>query len=196
MSSAQIPVGGAFTDPTIYTMITPVVTADATGGVVEADSNSKFNTNIPLSKAMMVTELDWNYNYPTYETFVINAITHWNWVAQITESLSRTKTASDPLNIDYDYHERFINLPQATAVGFGSITFSSEVLSRRVLRHPWLTVAQQLNLVVSVYPQTDNGGGSKGPKVGAWAKIYFQLVDLNDALRLYLATRIQIASQA
>jgi hypothetical protein len=189
------PYSGVGYDPIVYTMITPVVTVDATGGHVEVDANQKFMTNIPIDRGIAITEVDWNYATNTMETFDKGAISHWNQVTQITESLARTKIATDPLNIDYDNWERFTRILEVTAVGECVISYTPKVIERRVLRHPWLTIAQQLNIVSSIFPALDQSSTVAGPKMQVWAKLYFQMLNLTPDLRSYLATRIQISSQ-
>lgn len=197
MSSNIQPVSGAFTDPDVFTLITPVLNLDASGGVIQVNANANFLTNLPLGKALAVTEIDWNYDFkksPT--TQATQTISSWRSLVQITESLSRTTPAADPLNVDYDQLWWYQKTLAATAASISQACLLQDTVTRRVLRHPWLTVAMNLNIVGALYPETDNSAGDNGPQESAWAKLYFKLIDITPGVQQYLATRIQISSQA
>lgn len=197
MSSQQQPVFGALPDPNVYKLVSPTVLVDASGGTVVVNANTKFNSNLPIDRAAAITEIDWIMSYAKSQQ-VSNAPneSHWQDVGQLTEALARTApTLTDPVDIDTIYSEADFQTVQSSAASIAAVNkFRDRVYERHVFRHPWLTVAQQWNLVCSSTPGADNT--LNGPKLNVTSRIFFQLITLSADLRSYLATRLQISGQA
>lgn len=186
MSSAVSSGIGTVNVPPVYRLVSPTVTVDATGGAVEVDGNSKFNTNIPLDKGMAITAVNW---FVTLKANPPSTSYISQMQAQITEALARTKVAlTDPIYVDNYFDE--VSVFQSTAVG-DEVYNRTKALERHVLRYPWLSVAQQLNLVHTELPIVGNG-----LKADCTCIIEYELLSLTADLRSYLATRLQIAGQA
>src|SRR5713101_2805403 len=98
MSSQVQPIG---TLPSAYRLITPALTVDASGGTVEVDGNTKFNTNIPLDRYMLITVVNWYLTtlaLPQIGTGAYNAV--WHQEFQLSEALARTVvTFADPVYV-------------------------------------------------------------------------------------------------
>jgi hypothetical protein len=188
--------GFAGTGP--YKIISPTVTPDASGSTVTANANKTFPTNLPLGFGMLIREVDWVVNIQNQ--FLVNpaaaSITSWQSFNELTEALARTTVAgSDPVDVDIYFDEWRVQTTQATAVGIAVTMLNRQkALERHVLNQPWLSVAQNLNLVCSIFPEADNG--SNGPKLQVFARIFFDIVQLTSAQQAYLAQRIQIGGQA
>lgn len=179
-----------------YRITSPTVEADATAGAVQVNANSKFSTNLPVGLAMLVTDIEWictQVDAPNVPT----GAGQWNWqyIGQLTEALARTVVAqSDPVDIDI-YLDEVCYQDQAVT-GAGEIFFATnrqKALERHHLWRPWLSVGQQLNLILSVVPGETT---TNGPEVTMFTRIYFDLVAVTGAQQAYLAQRIQISGQA
>jgi hypothetical protein len=198
MSSATIPIGGAI-GLGIYRLVSPAVIADASGGVVEVDANSKFNTNIPLDRYMLIRQVDWYLTITKLPAFLAGAalmVWHHEW--QLTEALARTATTfTDAVYVDEGLVEEVVKSAQATAASEQVNQNDRRVYPiRRVLFTPWATAAQQLNIVYSSKPFQAVGTFTAGPKASLSAVIEYELLPLTMDIRNYLATRVQIGGQA
>lgn len=196
MSSQIVPLGTQF-DYNAFKIISPSVTTDASGGTTQVNANSKFNTNLPLDKGMAIYEVDW-FMADTTSQQVSNAPnkSSWQYIGQLTEALARTAVASsDPVDVDVLFDEMVLQTVQSSAASIGVINATRlRSFDRHFLPRPWLTVGQQLNLVVSAIPNSDNT--LNGPKLSTFCKIWWSLIDLTPGLRTGLAQRIQISGQA
>lgn len=195
MSSAT-GINASFAGTGPYRIVSPTVEVDATGGNTEVDANKTFNTNLPLGFGMNVTDIEWIYAMiDTPGPPAATASSMWQIIAQLTESLARTKVAqTDPIDVDIYFDEVGLQERQDTAVGDAAWVWNrSKALERHHLSRSWLTVAQQLNLIASVIPgETVNSG----PEVQVFTRIYFDIVQLTAAQQAYLSQRIQISGQA
>lgn len=193
MSSQVQPVG---TLPNVYRLVSPTVVADATGGTTRVDANSKFNTNIPLDRYMLITEVDWFWGTVTQEAFGTTGTRNvWQRQGQLTEALARTAVQlTDPVYVDEDLWELFQQTIQSTAASITAFgIYGTWLHTRHVLANPWATAAQQLNLINSQVPQAVT---VNGPKYNLNVVIEYQLLPLTADIRAYLAQRVQIAGQA
>lgn len=196
MSSVTgINAGFAGTGP--YRIVSPTVEVDASGGTSLVSANSKFNTNLPLGFGMLITDIEWIVALqegitPTLSTG--NDI--WQIIYQLTESLARTAVAqNDPIDVSIYFDELWQQAIQSTAVGVStSLINRAKALERQHLNRPWLSVAQQLNLVGSTVPVEQTS--QNGPESQAFVRIYFDIVTLTSQQQAYLAQRIQISGQA
>ncbi len=165
---------------------------------MNVNANSKFNTNLPLDRAMLVNKLWWNLTQTKFPAWAATSDLgeFWQVNAQLTEALARTATAAtDPVFVDQMVWEYQHKVVQSSAVGIiesASPTIMNQY-TEKALFNPWLTAAQQLNLVVSV---NQIGTAVNGPNVSVLAIVEYQLIALTAELRNYLATRVQIAGQA
>lgn len=186
--------GFAGTGP--YRIVSPTLEVDATGGTVEVDGNTKFNTNLPLGMGMLVTDIEWIV--PMIEAIgppTATANNGWQILFQLTEALARTKVAqNDPVDLDIYFDELWLNERQDTAVGDAiNLWNRQKALERHHLNRPWLTVAQQLNLVGSIVPTESSS--QPGGEWNCFTRIYFDLIALTREQQAYLAQRIQISGQ-
>lgn len=191
MSSQVTPIiGGGLPNAQIYRLISPAVIADASGGQVQVNANSKFATNLPIDRYALITRilyfLTWT-KLPVSETD--NTSGGWNVFVQISEALARTvPSTTDPVYVDE--WTFFVRKALSTSGAFLA-TYPGTI--DRPLFNPWASVAQNLNLIVAVQP---NNVGANGPNVSVACSIEYQLLSLMQDIRTYLATRLQIAGQA
>lgn len=185
------------TTPSTYRLISPTVTVDASGGTVEVDGNSKFNTNIPFDYFALITQLTWYVAIRKSQVFnAVNVDNIWQYQAQLSEALARTKVAlNDPVPVDTYFDEFGDEILVTSAVGEPVIEMNRPKAQWiHVLANPWATAAQQLNLVASIIPAT--AAVSAGPKIDHTVVIEYNLLRQTPEIRSYLAQRIQIAGQA
>ncbi len=199
MSSQVQPIG---TFPSVFRIISPSITSDASGGAVQTNANAKFNTNVPLDRYMLITEVDWNVVHAKSAN-IVNQTTNnqrfsWQIIGQLTEALARTAVAgSDPVYVDDYLDESVVGFNQLTAAAISAVALpknEKQPYWKHVLANPWATAAQQLNLILSNIPNTDNN--QNGPSINMFVVIEYQLLPLTPDVRSYLATRVQIAGQA
>lgn len=176
----------------IYRLVGPAVVVDASAGQVQVNANTKFNTNIPIDRFMLVTRILYFLTWTKLPAIGANAnVGSWNVFAQLTEALARTvPTATDPLFVDQ--WTTFVKEAQLSTSGAAPPVFFPGLIDR-VLYNPWATAAQQLNMIAALQPNNVN---VNGPNVSVAPVIEFQLLPLTADLKLFLATRVQITGQA
>lgn len=191
--SVQNGLTGSFVGTGPYRITTPINDCDASGGLVEADANTNFVTNVPLGMGMQVFHVEWVTGMqaaPGISNSTQQNI--WLLLGQITESLKRTSvTNTDNLDIDIYEREMAATWYEGTAGAFGLNLSSDKALERHSLPVPWLTVAQNLNVVTSIVPQETVT--QPGPEFTMFCRIWYNLVQLTAAQQQYLAQRIQIS---
>lgn len=190
MSSQVSPIFGTSLQTSLFYRVIATVSADASGGTVQVNSNLKFPTNLPLDKAMQIIRIVYFNQWVKLPATLANPSTaNWAVFVQLTEALARTAVAgTDPVFVD----DLFFTIEAGSFTTSGGTP--ANPIPSQFERYPfWLTAAQQLNLIVSVQPNTV---ATNGPSVTVSAVIEYQLVSLTDQLRNYLATRVQIAGQA
>lgn len=194
-SPTSINAGFAGTGP--YRITSPTIDIDATAGLTEVDANVKFATNLPLGFGMLITDIDWVVPVQTFMTAAgATGQNIWQILGQLTEALSRTIVAqSDNIDVDIYFDEMANVVNQQSAIGevFYFIN-RQKALERHHLGRPWLSVAQNLNLVGSIIPTEQ--ATQNGPEAQIFCRIYFDIITLTAAQQAYLAQRIQIAGQA
>lgn len=167
--------------------------------MVEVDANIKFATNLPLGFGMNITDVEWVVPMVAKPFIPVAAGTvtnDWQIVAQLTEALARTSVAqTDNIDIDIYFDEFGIANVNTTAVAQQPYLFNRvKALERHKLQRPWLSVAQNLNLILSVIPT--ESVNTNGPEVQVYCRIFFDIVTLTAAQQAYLSQRIQISGQA
>src|SRR5229473_658456 len=191
---SQVLVGSnVFGSARVYRLVGPAITVDASGGVIQVNANTKFNTNLPLDRYMLITQIKYFITWtkmPASPAVGGANIGSWNIFAQLTEALARTvPTTTDPVFVDE--WTLFVKPGQeSTAVGAiqHQIAFPGSI--DRILYNPWSTAAQQLNQIVSLQPNNNEGTG--GPSVSVAPVLEYQLLPLTADILSYLATRVQI----
>lgn len=146
---------------------------------------------------MAITEVDWIVSTQDPMTALAGSQSSvMAIVGQLTEALSRTTPSlSDPVDVDTYFDELYIQELEKSSVGEAIFFFNRlKAYERHVFRHPWLSVAQQMNLVCSVGP--GENAVQDLAEMQFTCRIFFQLIDLSASLRSYLATRLQISGQA
>jgi len=192
MSTTPTLGGGAFGSFATLRLVGPAVVADASGGQIQVNANTKFATNVPLDRFMLITKILYFLTWTKLPALGANAnVGDWTIASQMTEALARTLfTASDGLFVD----EWTLSIKEAQLTTSGSA--NPVILPGaidRVLYNPWATQAQNLNSIVSVQPNNVN---VNGPNVSVASVLEFQLLPITTDIRTYLATRVQIAGQA
>lgn len=177
-----------------YRITSPNVEVDASGGTTSVVNNQNFATNLPVGMGMLITDIEWIVAYQQLPTAPNGSQTNiWFTIGQITEALQRTTpTTADNLDIAVFFEQIGIIGEQATAASIAQTLYRSN-MERQHLSPPWLTVAQNLNLVVQAAATEQNV--QDGQEVAIQCRIYFQLLALTAAQNQYLAQRIQISSQ-
>src|SRR5712691_649753 len=134
-----------------FRLVGPAVTVDASGGAVQVNANTKFNTNLPLTQYMLITKIVYFLTWTKLPAVTAGSnIGSWNVYAQLTEALARTiPTALDGLFVDqwtlFVKEEAFLTSGISLPIFFpGTID--------RPLYNPWATAALQLNMVVALQP--------------------------------------------
>jgi len=160
----------------------------ALNGTTEVDANAAFNTNIPFGLAMVIRRVHHKWWMSTVDN-TNNGVELL--VAQLTEASGATKpTAGDPLALWTDISKYTINVK--TAAGYTTEWDPGFVRTEYPIGlHPGVpTLAQQLNVVLS-----GNNVDSVHTAVPVWVffmEIYYELVQLNQQLKDYLANRISL----
>lgn len=165
-----------------YKLVTPTTTV--TLAAAQTDANTTFNTNVPFGKAINIRRLRWIAALETGpETTSI--ISQFLW--ELTEDTTKTAVAQkDPFSLD----DGGLEYTSALVTGAGFIStrqqFPTQV-SDFIPPHPGVpSVAQQLNVVVSGLRIV--GAGTE--KVGVFAELFYELIDLSENLRTFLSNRI------
>lgn len=181
-----------------FRIITSTVTADATGGIVQANASAKFGTGVPLDKVMMINQITWHAFIKANALFAAGTKeASWQILGQLTEALARTSVAqTDPTFIDNYADEIDAVKQEISAVGEVVVVYNRQKAQWiHVFANPWLTVAQNLVLIQSIVPGSVSAACT-GPKVDMFLVIEYFLADLDSNLRALLANRIQISGQA
>lgn len=161
------------------------------------NANTKFATNLPLGFGMLITDIEWvvamlePVNPPAGA-----GISTWQVLYQLTEALARLAVAqSDNIDVAVYFDELVTQVVEKTAVGEEVIWWNRmKALERQHLGRPWLSIAQNLNLIGTVTPgETAN---TNGPEMSAFCRLYFDIVPLTVQQQAYLSQRIQIGGQA
>lgn len=156
--------------------------------VAAGNTNTKFNTNIPIGKVMLIRRIRDFFLFGASGTTIDTANkSNILSIAQLTENITATVvSATDPLSL----HTQVAMSTNyfATAVGVNPVeTHGFTDTSYMAPGHPGVpTLAQQLNVVLSNSQILDSNTGSSF----YFLEIYFQLIDVDQAIKDFLANRI------
>jgi len=179
--SATIPSVGA-----IYRLVTPTVTADATGAATEVDANKTFVTNLPLNYYLSIQRIRWFATIKATTNFLQAANSIQQIQAQIVESQNRTKVNLVDPNYISNYFDE-VATGDATAVAYQTLNRAKAYWIDDITDNPWATVATTLNLVHTELPIAGNG-----LKVDITAILEYSLLPTTPQIQQYLSSRIQI----
>lgn len=181
-----------------FRIITSTVTADATGGIVQANASAKFATNVPLDKVMVINQITWHSFIKANPLLAAGTKeASWQILGQLTEALARTSVAqTDPTFVDNYADEIDVVKQEITAVGEVVYMWNRQKAQWiHVFANPWISVAQNFVLIQSIVPGSVSAA-TTGPKCDMFLVLEYFLADLDANLRSLLANRIQISGQA